>query len=76
MKTFITAALHLALLLFCVCLLPSCKLIGSIVKIPVDVVKSVAGTAGIGNLTDDAPQPVKRSGLDSQDTVEGDALSE
>ena len=61
MKPFNSAAPRLIVLLFCVGLLPSCKLIGSIVKIPVDVVKSVGKTAGITNLTDEAPQPVKRN---------------
>ena len=45
---------------FCLCLLPSCGLVNSILKIPGSIVKTAGRTVGLSGLTDDAPQPVER----------------
>ena len=45
---------------FCLCLLPSCGLVNSILKIPGSIVKTAGRTVGMSRLTDDAPQPVER----------------
>ena len=45
---------------FCLCLLSSCGLVNSILKIPGSIVKTATRTVGLSNLTDDAPQPVER----------------
>ncbi len=42
----------------CVFLLPSCKLITSVVQLPVNVLKSTAKMVGVSNLTDYPAQPV------------------
>jgi len=55
---------RLLALSFCVFLLPSCKLVSSIVKLPVNVVKSTARMVGVSNLTDHPSQPVSK-GLNS-----------
>ncbi len=44
----------------CFCLLPSCGLVSSVLKIPVGLLKTVTRTVGLG-LTDDAPQPYTES---------------
>jgi len=38
-------------------LLPSCSLLGSILKLPASAIKMVTRTAGLNLLTDEAPQP-------------------
>ena len=59
---------------FCLCLLPSCSLVSSILKIPGSIVKTAGRTVGLSNLTDDAPQPVEREiageSVESVKTVE------
>jgi hypothetical protein len=52
---------------FFLCLLPSCTLIGSILKIPVGILKTVGRTAGVSSLTDNAPQPVEREAAGKSD---------
>jgi hypothetical protein len=60
----ISHIVRLLALSFCVFLLPSCKLVSSIVKLPVNVVKSTARMVGVSNLTDHPGQPVSK-GLNS-----------
>jgi len=59
---------------FCLCLLPSCTLIGSLLKIPVGILKTIGRTAGVSSLTDNAPQPVEREAagksVESVETLE------
>ncbi|BDS07706.1 hypothetical protein NT6N_27460 [Oceaniferula spumae] len=38
-------------------LLPSCALVGSLLKIPGSILKTAGRTVGVSNLTDEAPQP-------------------
>ena len=64
MKTI--KAIHIIAVAISLCLLPSCKLIGSVAKIPVGIVKSVGRTVGISNLTDHPSEPVKREAADQQ----------
>ena len=45
-------AVQILTLSCCVCLLPSCKLVNSVVKIPASIVKSVGRTVGVTNLSD------------------------
>lgn len=70
--------IRLIIIALCFGLLPSCALIGSILKIPVSLIKSVGRTAGIGNLTDDAPQPVNEEATKTIEEAasERDASSE
>jgi hypothetical protein len=51
---------------FCLCLLPSCGLVKGVLKLPGNVLKTVGRTVGVSNLTDAAPQPVKREAADQQ----------
>lgn len=43
----------------CPCLLSSCGLVKSLVKIPAGIVKTAVRTAGVNNLTDNTPQPAE-----------------
>ncbi|MGB2402344.1 MAG: hypothetical protein ACPIA7_02920 [Akkermansiaceae bacterium] len=56
----ITHAVRLFAFISCVFLLPSCKLVSSVVKLPVNVVKSTARMVGVSNLTDHPAQPVSK----------------
>ena len=49
-------SIRLLLIAFCFCLLPSCALLESLLKIPTSILSTAGRTVGIG-LTDDAPQP-------------------
>ena len=68
-------ALQMLTLCCCVCLLPSCKLVSSIVKIPASIVKSVGRTVGVTNLTDhqyQAPES-KTDGVQVERSIEAEA---
>ena len=54
-----TYAARALAILGCLFLLPSCKIINSLVKLPVKIVKTAARTVGVSNLTDQAAQPVR-----------------
>lgn len=56
----VTHVLRLFTFLCCLFLLPSCKLVSSVVKLPVNVVKSTARMVGVSNLTDHPAQPVSK----------------
>ena len=49
-----TYAARALAILGCLFLLPSCKIINSLVKLPVKIVKTAARTVGVSNLTDQA----------------------
>lgn len=55
----VTHAARALAILGCLFLLPSCKIINSLVKLPVKIVKTAARTVGVSNLTDQAAQPVR-----------------
>jgi hypothetical protein len=46
-------------ILGCLLLLPSCKIVNSLVKLPVKIVKTAARTVGVSNLTDQPAQPIR-----------------
>ena len=46
-------------ILGCLLLLPSCKIVNSLVKLPVNIVKTAARTVGVSNLTDQPAQPIR-----------------
>ncbi len=52
-------AIRLITVAFCLSLLSSCALIGSILKIPVSILSTVGRTVGVVHLTDDKAQPVE-----------------
>ena len=54
-----THAARALAILGCLFLLPSCKIINSLVKLPVNIVKTAARTVGVSNLTDQAAQPIR-----------------
>ena len=54
-----TYAARALAILGCLFLLPSCKIINSLVKLPVKIVKTAARTVGVSNLTDQAAQPIR-----------------
>ena len=62
-------AIRLILIAFCFSLLPSCSLLGSLLKVPASLLKAVSRTAGIG-LTDDAPQPVTLESTETTESIE------
>lgn len=64
----ISHAFRLLILLCCVLLLPSCKVVNGIVKLPVNIVKSAARTVGLSNLTDHPAQPVSKDSASDADT--------
>ncbi|NWK57520.1 hypothetical protein HW115_18020 [Verrucomicrobiaceae bacterium N1E253] len=56
------------------CTLPSCSLIGSILKLPASLMRSIGRTAGVSSLTDEAPSPVVESpAIPAPDSGEVDA---
>jgi hypothetical protein len=57
-----THAARALAILGCLFLLPSCKIINSLVKLPVKIVKTAARTVGVSNLTDQAAQPIRSEG--------------
>ncbi|MDG1357555.1 MAG: hypothetical protein P8P36_05115 [Akkermansiaceae bacterium] len=59
----------------CVFLLPSCKLITSVVKLPVNVLKSTAKMVGVSNLTDHPAQPVSKDSNTGAEAKEIDSES-
>ena len=71
----ITLAARLFSLVCCMLLLPSCKLVSSIVKLPVNIVKSTASMVGVSNLTDHPAQPVSNDSATGAETKEIDAQS-
>ena len=58
----VTHAARALAILGCLFLLPSCKIINSLVKLPVKIVKTAARTVGVSNLTDQAAQPIRSEG--------------
>ena len=58
----VTHAARALAILGCLFLLPSCKIINSLVKLPVKIVKTAARTVGLSNLTDQAAQPIRSEG--------------
>lgn len=65
-------AIRLILIAFCFILLPSCQLLGSLLKVPASLLQAVGRTAGI-SLTDEAPQPVKEGEVENTETIESAA---
>jgi|GEM_PF-2953890 len=53
-------SIHLILAALIISSLTSCSLIGSILKIPGGILKTVGRTVGLG-LTDEAPSPIEES---------------
>ena len=43
----------------CLCLLPSCKLVRSVAKIPASIIKTTGRTLGVSNLTDHSPRSIE-----------------
>ena len=60
---------------FCLCLLPSCSLLGSLLKIPVSVLKTVGRTAGLSRLSDEKAQPIEDEAIENA-TQKEEAVSE
>ena len=58
--------IRLLLIASCFALLPSCSVLGSLLKIPTSILKTAGRTVGFG-LTDDAAQPVTE---ESSETIE------
>ncbi|MBT8044400.1 MAG: hypothetical protein KJO79_05560 [Verrucomicrobiae bacterium] len=59
---------------FCLCLLPSCALLGSLLKIPASILQTAGRTVGLG-LTDDAPQPYQDdAAIDKPESIKDAAL--
>jgi len=54
-----TYAARALAILGCLLLLPSCMIINSLVKLPVNIVKTAARTVGVSNLTDQPAQTTR-----------------
>ena len=54
-----THAARALAILGCLFLLPSCKIINSLVKLPANIIKTAGRTVGLSNLTDQAAQPIR-----------------
>jgi len=54
-----TYAARALAILGCLLLLPSCKIVNSLVKLPVNIVKTAARTVGVSNLTDQPAHPTR-----------------
>lgn len=50
----------------CLCLLPSCKLVRSVAKIPGSIIKTTGRTLGISNLTDHRPRSIEAKAASRQ----------
>lgn len=62
-------AIRLILIAFCFTLLPSCQLLGSLLKIPASILQTAGRTVGFG-LTDDAPQPIAPEATPTNESIE------
>ncbi|MGB1874088.1 MAG: hypothetical protein ACPHNY_03780 [Akkermansiaceae bacterium] len=51
--------IRLSIVLSCLCLLPSCKLVRSVAKIPASIIKTTGRTLGVSNLTDHSPRSIE-----------------
>lgn len=72
-SSYAARAVQILTLCCCVCLLPSCKLINSVVKIPASIVKSVGRTVGVTNLTDHEYRAPQSDGAEEKKSIEAEA---